>query len=195
MKLRTSIVAPLTIIAALAAVPSGYAGQRRLAGRSSPRRVGLRRLSPRQRRQAQRLRLLRRRPRRLLRRLLPAPRLPVPRRLPRPPPALRPLPPPPRPRARSSARGSAAASAAGTSRSASASARARASRRRASSCAGKAIKTVKGNRVTAPIVLRGLPKGTFSLRIRAVTTEGKVLNGTRTYHTCAAKKRSHVPTL
>ena len=60
---------------------------------------------------------------------------------------------------------------------------------------GKAVKTVKGKRVTAPIVLRGLPKGAFTLRIRAVTTQGKVLNGTRTYHTCTAKKRHHVPSL
>lgn len=60
---------------------------------------------------------------------------------------------------------------------------------------GKAIKTVEGKRVTAPIVLRGLPKGTFSLHIRAVTTQGKVLQGARSYHTCATKKRKSVPSL
>ena len=60
---------------------------------------------------------------------------------------------------------------------------------------GKAIKTVRGKRVTAPIVLRGLPKGTFSLSIRATTTKGKVLRGTRVYHTCAAKKVQGVPAL
>ena len=60
---------------------------------------------------------------------------------------------------------------------------------------GKRVRTVKGKRVTAPIVLRGLPKGAFSLRIRAVTTAGKRLDGTRVYHTCAPKRRSHVPSL
>ena len=49
---------------------------------------------------------------------------------------------------------------------------------------GKRIATRRGKRITAPIDLRGLSKGTYKVVIRAVTTKGKVVRGTRTYHTC-----------
>ncbi len=52
---------------------------------------------------------------------------------------------------------------------------------------GKRIATRKGKRITAPINLTGLSKGTYKIVIRVRTTKGKVLKGTRTYHTCVAK--------
>jgi hypothetical protein len=45
-------------------------------------------------------------------------------------------------------------------------------------------------RHTANINLRGLPLGTFKVRIVVLTTQGDILKGTRTYHTCT-KKRKH----
>jgi hypothetical protein len=39
--------------------------------------------------------------------------------------------------------------------------------------------------------LRGLPKGAFTLRIRATTTRHQVLTNTRRYHTCIPKIRKH----
>ena len=192
MKLRTSIVAPLTIIAALAAVPSGYAANE-LTGRSSPRSIGFGDCPPTTtasttattasssptasavgcsgrpgRRCSGSFRCHGRRPGRSRRRGAPGAVLGA--------------------RFRSCV----------SRRHFTIRIRQRNGARIAKASVilrSKAIKTVKGKRVTAPMVLRGLPKGTFSLRSRAVTAEGKVLNGTRTYHTCAAKKRSHVPTL
>jgi hypothetical protein len=37
---------------------------------------------------------------------------------------------------------------------------------------------------SAPINLRGLPAGTFPVKITVITTSGSVISGTRTYHTC-----------
>jgi hypothetical protein len=45
-------------------------------------------------------------------------------------------------------------------------------------------------RHTANVNLRGLPLGTFKVRIVVLTTQGDALKGTRTYHTCT-KKRKH----
>lgn len=53
---------------------------------------------------------------------------------------------------------------------------------------GKTVATRKGKRVTAPIDLRGLPKGTFTVSIRVVLTDGRVVTGSRTYRTCAPKQ-------
>lgn len=53
---------------------------------------------------------------------------------------------------------------------------------------GKTVATRKGKRVTAPIDLRGLPKGTFTVSINVVLTDGRVVTGSRTYRTCAPKK-------
>lgn len=46
-----------------------------------------------------------------------------------------------------------------------------------------------GTLFTATINLRGLPVGTFTVRIRATTVLGHHLSGSRTYHTCAVKHR------
>lgn len=54
---------------------------------------------------------------------------------------------------------------------------------------GKRVKVVRGKRLRAPVRLRGLPKGTFKVKITLRLRGGKRLSGTRTYHTC----RPHLP--
>jgi uncharacterized repeat protein (TIGR01451 family) len=56
---------------------------------------------------------------------------------------------------------------------------------------GRTVRVVRGRRHTARIDLRGLPRGTFRVRIRATTRDGRKLTGIRTYHTCIPK----IPTL
>jgi hypothetical protein len=46
----------------------------------------------------------------------------------------------------------------------------------------------KGDYVVAAIDLKGLPKGAFTIKIKAVTVLGNHLSDSRTYHTCAKKK-------
>jgi hypothetical protein len=53
---------------------------------------------------------------------------------------------------------------------------------------GRATRRISGARLSAPVDLRGLPKGTFKVRIRIVLSSGKVYSGSKTYKTCAAKK-------
>ncbi len=55
---------------------------------------------------------------------------------------------------------------------------------------GKLVATRKGKRVTAPVDLRGLPKGRFKVEIRVATTTGRIIKGTRTYRTCATRKKT-----
>jgi hypothetical protein len=43
--------------------------------------------------------------------------------------------------------------------------------------------------------LRGLPKGTFRVRITALTVTGKTIRGTRTYRTCRGRLRGGIPPL
>jgi hypothetical protein len=54
---------------------------------------------------------------------------------------------------------------------------------------GKLVATRKGKRVTAPVDLRGLPKGRFKVEIRVTTTTGRVIKGTRKYRTCAVRRK------
>ena len=54
---------------------------------------------------------------------------------------------------------------------------------------GKLVATRKGKRVTAPVDLRGLPKGRYKVEIRITTSTGRVIKGTRRYRTCVAKKK------
>jgi len=44
-----------------------------------------------------------------------------------------------------------------------------------------------GWRFTAPVDLRGLPKGTYDVRIKARAADGRTLRGSRRYRTCAPK--------
>ena len=61
---------------------------------------------------------------------------------------------------------------------------------------GKRVASRKGTRVTAPVVLRGLAKGTYAVKITATTRRGRKLSGTRRYKTCAPKsQRKSIPLL
>jgi hypothetical protein len=54
---------------------------------------------------------------------------------------------------------------------------------------GRKIASVhRGDYVVAAINLEGLPKGAFTIEIKAVTVLGNHLSDSRTYHTCAKKK-------
>jgi hypothetical protein len=56
---------------------------------------------------------------------------------------------------------------------------------------GRKIATVrKGKYVIATIDLKGLPKGAFTVKIRATTVLGHHLSANRTFHTCTAKIES-----
>jgi len=48
-----------------------------------------------------------------------------------------------------------------------------------------------GDEITSVINLRGLPLGTYTIKIRARTAAGFVVKGHRTYHTCIPKIRKH----
>ncbi len=48
-------------------------------------------------------------------------------------------------------------------------------------------------RHTASVNLRGLPLGTFKVKIVVLTTSGNTLKGTRTYHTCTKRRKSKRP--
>lgn len=50
-----------------------------------------------------------------------------------------------------------------------------------------------GNALASRIDLRGLPKGTFTVRIRLVTVLGHRLLGSRRFHTCVPGRPSHRP--
>jgi hypothetical protein len=56
---------------------------------------------------------------------------------------------------------------------------------------GKRAKLLKGSRLTAPVDLRGLPKGTFTVAITAKTSDGRTVTGERRYHTCVPKGKRH----
>ncbi len=51
----------------------------------------------------------------------------------------------------------------------------------------KKVKVVRGKRLRAPVRLRGLPKGKFTVKITVRLTNGKKITGKRTYHTCIPK--------
>ena len=55
---------------------------------------------------------------------------------------------------------------------------------------GKRVRVSYADRITAPVDLRGLPRGTVMVRIRIVTARGTILRGARTYRTCAAPRSS-----
>jgi hypothetical protein len=55
---------------------------------------------------------------------------------------------------------------------------------------GKRVKVVRAERITAPVDLRGLPKGRYTVKITAKTSTGKTIKGTRRYRTCVPKRRT-----
>lgn len=55
---------------------------------------------------------------------------------------------------------------------------------------GHRVRVLRGRRLTAPVNLRGLPHGRFTVKVVAVTTAGRVLTETRRYRTCTPKRTS-----
>jgi hypothetical protein len=53
---------------------------------------------------------------------------------------------------------------------------------------GKLVKTLHGKRITAPVDLRRLPRGGFTVRIRVRAADGRVFTGKRVYHTCTPRQ-------
>jgi hypothetical protein len=51
------------------------------------------------------------------------------------------------------------------------------------------VQTRTGERITAPVNLRNLPRGRYTVKITARTVLGKTITGTRKYRTCARKRR------
>jgi hypothetical protein len=58
---------------------------------------------------------------------------------------------------------------------------------------GKRVQIRRGDRITAPIVLKGLPKGRYTVKIVAKTVLGKTISGSRKYRTCAKRRHSGGP--
>lgn len=54
---------------------------------------------------------------------------------------------------------------------------------------GRVVATRKGKRITAPVQLKGLPKGRYTVGITAKLADGRTVTGTRKYRTCAPKRR------
>ena len=52
---------------------------------------------------------------------------------------------------------------------------------------GRRVRVVRGARLTAPVRLTGLPKGRYSVQIKAKTKSGRTLSGVRRYFTCTPK--------
>src|SRR5262249_2099074 len=57
------------------------------------------------------------------------------------------------------------------------------------------VRPLHRRRIGAFVDLRGLPRGTSSVRIVALSSDGRTLRGTRVYHTCAARRRGGRPPL
>jgi hypothetical protein len=51
----------------------------------------------------------------------------------------------------------------------------------------------RGKRWIAVVNLRTRPKGTYRVKIRVKLRSGRVVKGTRTYHTCVKKRKGHGP--
>jgi hypothetical protein len=54
---------------------------------------------------------------------------------------------------------------------------------------GKRVRVVVGRRLTAPVDLRNLPKGRYTVKIVATTASSRVIQGTRRYRTCVPKRK------
>jgi hypothetical protein len=55
---------------------------------------------------------------------------------------------------------------------------------------GRRVRTLKGKRLRAAVDLRGLPKGTFRVKVQGVTRRQHRVRDLRTYHTCVPKRAS-----
>ena len=58
---------------------------------------------------------------------------------------------------------------------------------------GRTVRTLRGRRITAPVDLRGLPKGRYTVEIRVFTSDGRLITGKRRYRTCVPKRRKRGP--
>jgi hypothetical protein len=56
---------------------------------------------------------------------------------------------------------------------------------------GRKVKVLRGRRLRA-VTLTGLPRGTFQVQVRSVTSRGRHVREIRTYRACAAQQR-HAP--
>ena len=54
---------------------------------------------------------------------------------------------------------------------------------------GRTVRTIKRDRITAPVDLRDLPKGRYTVLITATTASGKTIKGSRKYRTCVPKRK------
>jgi hypothetical protein len=54
---------------------------------------------------------------------------------------------------------------------------------------GRRVRVVAGRRLAAPVELRGLPRGRYTVNIVATTASGRVLQGHRRYRTCSRSRR------
>jgi len=54
---------------------------------------------------------------------------------------------------------------------------------------GRRLHTLRGKRIRSRIDLRGLPRGTYTVKISVTTTKGRTYSATRTYRACAKKTR------
>jgi len=55
---------------------------------------------------------------------------------------------------------------------------------------GRRVKVVRGRRLRAPIDLRGLPRGRFTVRVVGRTSTGRTISATRRYVTCVPAARA-----
>jgi hypothetical protein len=55
----------------------------------------------------------------------------------------------------------------------------------------KRVGVIKRRRFSAGVNLRGLPFGTFRVQITVIATDGRIINGKRTYHTCRKRGPAH----
>lgn len=61
---------------------------------------------------------------------------------------------------------------------------------------GQKVKTLRGARITAPVDLRGLPRGRFTVSIGVRLAGGQTLKGSRKYQTCVPKRSTEtIPVL
>jgi hypothetical protein len=58
---------------------------------------------------------------------------------------------------------------------------------------GKQVEVRRGRRLTAPVSLKGLPKGRYTVKIVATTVLGETITGKRRYRTCVKRRRSNSP--
>lgn len=54
---------------------------------------------------------------------------------------------------------------------------------------GRSVATRRGRRVTAPVDLRGLPRGRYTVSITALLDDSRIVRGTRRYRTCTPRSR------